>query len=293
MQNIEATLNQSGRYAETTSPRFNPITTGQVIENLEGLGWVPFSSKVVKTRNLERRPYAKHLVCLKQKAEQAGQVGEYLPRLNLRNANDGTASFEVFAGFYRLICSNGLAIGTTYATAKIRHSLSLDKLGDAVAHAVASTEEQLKKGDSVIKEWQRITLTTTQRENLAGFAVGLRWQNLFSDSMREKVGQTMENPNTFLVSEYRERVESVLRVRRSEDNSSSLWHTFNAIQENVIQGGFNIYSPRNFRGGVAVRPVLSRRLGNIAESVRINRALWDGAEKIANGETLPTLALTS
>ena len=274
---LTQTLEQRGRFEATTSERFNNITTSDVMSTLKTLEWEPYSMKAVKSRNMERRPYAKHLVMLKRPNENLTS-GSISPRINLRNANDGTASFEIFAGFYRMICSNGLMVGFHYATSKIRHSLALDKLQGAVEEAVKTTENQFTRATSQIESWQNIRLTENQRLNFSEYAVNLRWGGLL-----------IKNNTTYEVqTEMRERAKSLLQIRRSEDNSPSLWETFNVIQENVMNGGFLINSPRMFRGNIQMRSVRSRRLGNIAESVKINRLLWDGAEKIANGEVLIT-----
>ena len=287
---MQDTLNERGRFETTTSPRFTNIRTQDVMNQLQTLGWEPSSSRLVRSQSPERRPFAKHLVSLARVGEEK-TLGEVLPRINLRNANDGTASFELFAGYYRLVCLNGLMVGSEYASIRIRHSLSFEKLGDALGNAVALTESALAKSAGVIKEWQSVTLSTAQIENLAGFAVGLRWGDYFGgqnplpkDNQRlEEAGAGVE----FMREEYTRRVEEIVKVRRSEDASPSLWHVFNRIQENVIRGGYNVQMPRRTTQGVDIRPRKMRTINSIAQSIAINRKLWDGAEAIHRGEVLP------
>jgi len=288
---IQDTLNQRGRFEQTTTPRFNNIRTADVMSQFEGLGWKPFASSQVRSRDVERRAFAKHFVSLARIGEEK-QVGEYLPRINLRNANDGSASFELFAGFYRLICTNGLMVGTQYSSIRIRHSLSLNKLGEALGEAVAHTETDLQRSSLVIKEWQGITLNDSQQRNLAGFAVGLRWREYFGGDNFTKTAQRLEEAGVgveFMREEFTRRIEEVVKIRRVEDASPSLWHVFNRIQENVIRGGFNVSMPRRTSQGMDIRPRRMRTIRSISQSIDINRKLWDASEAIQRGETLPVL----
>ena len=299
---IQDTLNERGRFEQTTTPRFNNIRTADVMDQLQELGWQPVASRLVRSRDAERRAFAKHLVSLARVGEDK-QVGEYLPRINLRNANDGSASFELFAGFYRLICLNGLMVGTHYSSIRIRHSLSTDKLKEALGNAVAHTEGEIQRSASVIKEWQNIILTPTQIGNLAGFAVGLRWASLFNGMEVEKIASAVGFPagesfhpnvvssrtSDFMREEFKARVKAVTEIRRVEDASPSLWHVFNRIQENVIRGGYNVNMPRRTQAGMDIRPRRMRTITSIAQSIDINRKLWDATEAVQRGETLPVL----
>ena len=89
--------------------------------------------------------------------------------------------------------------------------------------------------------------------------------------------------------EFTRRVDELVKVRRSEDASPSLWHVFNRIQENVIRGGFNVSMPRRTSQGLDIRPRRMRTITSIAQSIDINRKLWDATEAVQRGETLPLL----
>ena len=71
----------------------------------------------------------------------------------------------------------------------------------------------------------------------------------------------------------------VLRPRRPEDASSDLWTTFNRVQENVIAGGLS--AVQRDANGRRVRRVSTRRINGIDQDVRLNRALWELAAKMA------------
>jgi len=66
----------------------------------------------------------------------------------------------------------------------------------------------------------------------------------------------------------------ILRPRRWEDNSADLWSVFNRTQEHLIKGGV--------RGRATTgRRMTTREVAGIDQNVKINRALWQLAEGMA------------
>ena len=76
--------------------------------------------------------------------------------------------------------------------------------------------------------------------------------------------------------------ESLLKARRPEDEKVDLWTTLNRLQENLIRGGVSDFH-RDRRG--KLRSV--RALRGIDSRMSLNKGLWELAERVANGETLP------
>lgn len=80
-------------------------------------------------------------------------------------------------------------------------------------------------------------------------------------------------------------VKSALKTRRLADNTNSLWHVFNRLQESSLRGGIQyqtlgIQTIDNCKEWV-VKNHINRRVKSIDKQVKINKALWDMAEKIA------------
>jgi hypothetical protein len=65
-------------------------------------------------------------------------------------------------------------------------------------------------------------------------------------------------------------INSVLETRRVEDKGQSLWRTFNAVQENIIKGGFQM-NERTARG-----------ITNPVQDMVLNQGLWQLADSYAN-----------
>jgi len=72
----------------------------------------------------------------------------------------------------------------------------------------------------------------------------------------------------------------LLAPRRSEDNGNDLWRTFNRIQENALRGGMKARNATDEMGRRG-RRVSTREVKGIDQDVKLNRALWQLAERMA------------
>lgn len=291
------TLNNRERHIETTTERFNPVQTGEHLENLKTLGWVPVNFHRARCREVSRLPFAKHTITLRQPqdlafSEQTHKRGGYVPEIRLKNANDGTSSFEFFAGFRVIQCLNGLVMGDIAQAVRIRHSLSVEKMPGAIAQAVEMVSLNLTKGRESIEAWQGITLTQQQRENFAGNAIIARFPGLFQAETEENSFSLNAFGVDEMKNEFRRRTQAILQPQRREDVGDSLWKTFNVIQENVIKGGWQAHSPRTNKQGettLSLRKI--RGLSNPTQNISLNRRVWDMAETLATGNELEVPAL--
>ena len=78
----------------------------------------------------------------------------------------------------------------------------------------------------------------------------------------------------------------LLDSRRWEDAGDDLWHVFNRVQENLIRGGQRDFSRRREDGRRYPR---TRAIAGLDQNIRLNRELWNLAERVANNEVI-TLA---
>ena len=96
-----------------------------------------------------------------------GTVGN--PPIYLRNANDGKTALIVHSGLFRLVCSNGLVIGSGYAqrvihTAGPKLSGFLDQFSDAVAEGIDMAYESERISHELIAK----PVTTDQAIQIVG-----------------------------------------------------------------------------------------------------------------------------
>jgi hypothetical protein len=70
----------------------------------------------------------------------------------------------------------------------------------------------------------------------------------------------------------------LLVPRRHDDTGQDLWRTFNVVQENVMRGGLTAMRRDHHS---RPRRVTTRAVNGIDQDVRLNKALWTLAERMA------------
>lgn len=248
---------------EGVSSRYSFIPTTQAVTALTNAGWLPVHAAQSRARTEDGREYARHVLRFTRETTlnaQALAVGDSVPELILLNSHDGTSSYDLSLGMFRLVCSNGLMVANgSLAHFRIRHVGYTDaKVVDAAARVLADAPKAIEAVDAM----KRLQLVSGEREALANAALGLRW----------------DSPQHAPVT-----AAQLLRPRRSADTSADLWSTFNVIQENIVKGGLN---------GVHAsgRRARTRGVNSVNEDTRLNRALWTLAESIRAiraGESAP------
>lgn len=238
-------------YSQTSS-RYGFIPTIHVVDALRGLGWLPVKAVEQRCRKADKRGYTKHLIRFRHSDSKAlQQVGDSLPEVVLLNSHDATSAYQMHAGLFRLVCSNGLVVAdSTFNKISIRHSG--DVIGRVIEGVAQIVEETPAIADSVAR-LQHIHLTEKEQHVYAAAALTLKY----------------DEPEAAPITS-----EKLLKPRRGADSDSSLWSTFNRVQENLIRGGL---LGRNARG----MPARTRAINSITEDTRINKALWLLTETMA------------
>lgn len=234
-----------------TSLRYALIPTIRVVDALRGEGWLPTLARETRVRDASRRGYAKHLLRFRHRNDRhrTAVVGELIPELVLLNAHDGSSSYELHAGFFRIVCGNGLVVAdATVHRQGVRHT------GDVVGRVIEGAYEivaDLPQAATRIGLYRDITLNEREATQLATAALQLRYPT----------------PEAAPIT-----ADQLLRPRRHEDRAPDLWTRLNVIQENLLQGGL---PGRSAHG----RRVRTRAIRSVNEDVRLNKALWCLAEQ--------------
>lgn len=240
---------------ESRSERFRAIPTIQVVEALRKEGFEVVSAQQSRARE-DKRDFTKHLLRLRHVNDLANtnnkaRTSDTHAEIVLKNANDGTAAYELMAGAYRLVCSNGMiAWSPSFESVKVRHSGSLEKVATNVIEGTYRVVDESTHMLSKRDQWSAIALGDDARLALAEAAHVI------------KFGDSEGNTNTPITP------RQLLTVRRSGDASKDLWTTFNVIQENCIKGGLSAYNTNT------QRRTSTRDVKSLDVDVKINRALW-------------------
>lgn len=233
---------------ESRTARFTPISTFDVIQGLQGAGFRPVAVQQSGVRDDSRGDFTKHAVRL-QTAAAARAVGDAVPEVVIINANDGSSSYQMSAGLFRLVCLNGMVVADG-----VVHQIRIRHTGQVI-------DDVIEGANTIVGEFQRVN------EHVARFKAKIldpeeqRCFALRALDLDDKAGSVL--------------VESVLNARRPEDVASDLWTTFNRVQENLLGGGLRRISATGRRG--RTRPVVS-----IDRNTDLNKRLWALAEEFSN-----------
>ncbi|CDM42107.1 DUF932 domain-containing protein [Ectopseudomonas oleovorans] len=227
---------------ESRSQRYAYIPTATVLTELRKEGFQPFMVTQTRTRHEDRCDYTKHMIRLRH-ASQINARGE-ANEIILLNSHDGTSSYQMLAGMFRFVCSNGLVCGDTVADVRVPHK------GDVVGQVIEGAYQVLHGFDRALESresMQAITLDEGEVEVFARAALSLKYDD-------------PDKPAPITESQ-------ILMPRRFDDRRPDLWMTFNRVQENLTKGGL---SGRSANG----RRQQTRPVQGIDSDVRLNRALW-------------------
>ena len=241
------------------SERYAFVPTAQVVLKLREAGWSPVEASQQLVRLDDRRGFQKHVLRFQRRHVQA-IVGEYTPELVLVNSHDRSSAYQLQAGLFRFVCGNGMIVSdSTFERVSIRHS---GFTPDEVIDASFKLLDGIPTITSRVETFKSRKLNCTELETFAGAALRLRFDN---------VNQAPINPSRLLDS------------RRSEDKGDDLWHVFNRVQENLLRGGQRDFSRRREDGRRFPR---TRAIAGLDQNIRLNRELWNLAERVANNEAI-------
>ena len=235
---------------ESRSGKYTYIPTSAVLDVLRKEGFQPFLVVQAGTRIQGRQEYTKHLIRLRHASRLT--VGEEAPEIVLVNSHDGTSSYQMIAGVYRIVCANGLVCGDKVEDFKVPHR---GNVVDRVIDGAYRILDQFDQVDAAKHTMKGIKLSPGEQNAFAAAALELRFNTPEGEASSVTPAQ-------------------VLAPHRTEDLANNLWTTFNVAQENLIRGGI----PTRTANGRRTR---TRAVQGIDQNVKLNRALWVLSEEMA------------
>lgn len=247
-------------FAETAhgsrSARYSYIPTSEVLTSLRKEGFHPYMVTQGGSRDEEKRDFTKHMLRLRHESQSLVSVGDTFREIVLVNSHDGTSSYQLMAGMFRLVCSNGMivGVGNGFDEVRVKHS------GEVVSKVIDGCVEilqRLPEVSSQVSEWNGLSLNAPEQAAFARAALALKYDEQEAPFAAEKL----------------------LTLHRREDEKPSLWNTLNTVQENVIRGGIG-YVLRDEQGRrKQIRR--TREVHGIGDNVRLNKGLWILAQEMA------------
>ena len=227
---------------DSRSARYTYIPTSTILDGLRKEGFQPFAVTQTRVRDEGKRDFTKHMLRLRHASQIADTEAN---EIILLNSHDGTSSYQMLAGMFRFVCSNGLVCGNTVSDVRVPHK------GQIMDNVIEGAYDVLD-GFGLVRElrddMRAISLRPAEAEIFARSALTLKYE-----------------PDPVKPAPVTE--SQILAPRRSADTGTDLWTTFNRVQENLVRGGL---PARNAAG----RRTRTREVQGIDQSVKINRALW-------------------
>ena len=239
--------------ARRTSRHYQFISTARVIDALLEAGFEPTRAQQTRSRVGSSANHARHMIRFSF-IKNALSLIDAVPELILINSHDATSAYTLRAGLFRPVCTNGLVsqIGD-FGLLHVPHRGN-------VLHNVVDGAVQIARGFSdITRSVERMaarSLSDLEQHDFATAALRVRYPH------RDQ--------------HWPVRQEQLLKARRVADLGSSLWLTYNVVQENLVAGGLTGQSS----SGRASR---TRAIRAIREDVRINVGLWNHALTLLGG----------
>lgn len=257
------------------SNRYAFVPTANVVEKMMDEGWGVRAASQSYVRCDERRGFQKHMIHF-ARVEDIDKVNNAITRINhvvdyknalaefpevvLTNSHDGTSTYQLHAGIFRLVCANGLIIADgTFACLRVRHT------GDAneIIGASYSILEDAPRLMGQVEAMKGVMLTDGERKQ---FALG-------GAMLRYGFDKLEECPINF---------ERLLAPRRRGDEEPTLWNTLNVVQENLMKGKQNIRlgEAHVTESGRYVRPIRTKAIKAVDATMKVNKGVWEMAGQL-------------
>ncbi len=187
------------------SDRYTYIPTSDVLQGLRKEGFSPFMVCQTRTRDEAKRDHTKHMVRLRHASQiDATEANEIV----LLNSHDGSSSYQMIAGVFRFVCSNGMVCGDMQSDIRVRHS---GNIVDNVIEGAFRVLEGFELVDGQKEGMKALTLNRGEQMAFARASMALRYDT-----------ETAPAPIT---------EDQLLHVRRNVDGVNDLWTTLNRVQE--------------------------------------------------------------
>ena len=253
------------------SKHYSFVPTSNVINDLRSMGWECVDAKQVKARKKSTRGYQKHMLTFEHPDYKIDQVKEVeledgttetqiqpateYPQLLLTNSHDGGNAFQLSAGIFRLVCSNGLVIKTEdYGTARLVHKgYSFEAVQKLVNEFVETIDETLTR----ITAMKEVELDKAQQMEFAKQAALLRFTA--KSYNEDNIGDIVD-------------LDDLLNVERKEDAGNGLWEVFNRVQESLVNGKYN-YAMNGKVNAADAKVRKARPIKNFKQSIDVNKKL--------------------
>lgn len=235
---------------EDASEKYSLISSIDVINKLKSkYNWHATSVQVAPVKDESREDKQVHCVRLRHFDDLLAPK-ESVVEILFFNSFDRSKAFTISVGIYRFSCANGLVVGETFDSYKLRHIGDLENNLDEIIAKITEFKPRLEQK---IENFSSLILSQAEMETFARLSVPL------------KFAPHLDVEYTQLLQPHRE----------SDRQDTSLYTVMNIIQENLIRSnnisGINKETGRRFS---------SREITSLQKDYEINTSLFNLADRI-------------
>ncbi len=248
---------------QDASEKYSLIRSIDIIEELKTYDWYVTSVQVSTTKDPSRKDRQVHCVRLSH-IEDLLRPKENIIEVIFFNSADRTKQLELSTGVYKFSCANGLCIGETFKSFKLKHIGNLQQDLSGIIKEIAEFKPKIEQR---IEDFSNLTLSDSEMKTFAKLAIPLRFESHLE-----------VDPKSILIPQ-----------READMKDNSLYTVLNIVQEHLTTSnsisGVNKDTGRKFTSGA---------ITSIKKNHEINVQIWDLAEKLYSIKSLePSLALAA
>lgn len=240
------------------SQRYVPIATQQVLDEIklhtEKIEITGFNNANVRSK--AKQGFQRHAIMVE--LPNAELIDGTKMNMIIFNSNDRSSALKIHLGALRGACSNQMVFGTEIAEpVSIRHTQKDWK--HSIKTLMDAYEESQSKTQSMIEDMINRSMS---HKDMALFS-----EKAYEEILRPDITGSLLDPM------------QLNQIRRREDVGNNLWHSFNRIQEGLLQGGMDRIIDKEDEDGI------------LFETVSKTHKVTDSAKQIDFNKRLHSLAI--
>lgn len=246
---MEHILNQKGHFNRTD--KYKVVTSQDLITYMQGQGYTLTDIQASQVRTAHKEGFQKHLMrfCRNEYITEEKQT-ELRPEIVIMNSYDGSQSIRIMLGMFRLVCSNGLVVGSSVFTYRIPH------LGDVQARLKEALTKSIKAEPYMFEQVNKMK--------------ELEYNNTHASALKKETVEVLVTKKDILAVN----AKHLDARRRWADRAPDLFTGFNRVQENAMLGNIDyLYNDKN--GEPRWRKC--KRVKSIDKQIELNQRLWNAA----------------
>jgi len=247
----------------TDSSQYKLIRTGDIIVKFQDYGWIPWILED-ELEELKSKPLTSAHIIRLRTHDDFGTIKDSSSNLHTEiiiiNSSNTKTALQIRIGLFREICSNGMVVGEDiYPVFKMKH---IGAVRDDLIEYIKNLPTQFKSFSGMLANMENRQLSQSEIYDMGKMSLLLKY----------KYKQLPTH----------QQIEDITTAQRFEDSSSDLWHVFNRIQENVINGNyFNSYTNEDGDNKL----IKAKALTSNINSIDLNKQLFSLATQYLNSSS--------